>query len=202
MFRWRKMPFNFVLIFTFFLHSSHAHPPPLRVDSRTRAQIRGGSAMQKPSTSLSPCHQWREADKSDPQALHGQACWTWQYHLCAERWLTRAEAVGSAPSCGAPFFGANISCSNNTHVSILGHCLQVQTNNSERTWICYQPALSRHSPKQLTEATFLERVRMDNCCKYVKKMLLAARDYTFPKRKVNIWHFLQQVRGAIISVET
>lgn len=177
------MPFNFVLIFTFFTFFPHTHSSPLRVDSRTRAQICRGSAMQKPSTSLSPCHRWWEADESDPRALHRQAYWTWQHHLCAERWLTWAEAVGSAPSCGAAFFIANISCSNNTHVSILGHCLQVQTNNSERTGTCYQPALSRHSQKQLTEAKFLERARMDNCCKYVKKMLLAARDFMFPKRK-------------------
>lgn len=176
--------------FSPFLHSSHARSPPLRVDSQTRAQIRRGSATQKPSASLSPCHRWQEGDESDPWALHRRVYWTWQHLVCAERWLTWAEAGGSAPGCGAAFFIANISCSNNTHVSILGHCLQVQTNNSERTGICYQPALSQRSQKRLTEATFLERVRMDNCCKYVKKMLLAARDFTFPKRKVNIWHFL------------
>lgn len=102
----------------------------------------------------------------------------------------RAEVVGSAPSCGAAFFVANISHSNNTHISILGHCLQVQTNNSERTGICYQPELSWHSPKHITEATFLVRVRMDSCYKYIKNMLLADRDFTFPKRKVSIWHFL------------
>lgn len=173
-----------------FLHASCTHSPPLRVDWRTRAQIYRGSAMQKPPPSLSPCHRWQEKDESHPQALHRQAPWTWQHHLCEERWLTWAEAVGSAPSRGAAFFIANINCSNYTHVSILGHCLQVQPKNSERMGICYQPALSHHFQKQFTEATFLERVRMDNCCKYIKKMLLAAWDLTFPKRKVNIWHFL------------
>ena len=151
--------------FSPFLHSSHTHPPPLRADSWTRGQIHRGSTTQKPSTPLSPCHRGWEANESDPPASHGQAYWTSQHHLCAETWLTWAEAVGSAPSCGATLFVANISCSNNTHVSILGHCLQVQMNNSERTGICYLPAPSRCSQNQLTEATFLERVRMDNCCK-------------------------------------
>lgn len=198
---WRHMNFDrahlaggrWLLIlcwFSPFLHSPHTHSPPLRVDSRTRAQIHRRPTVQKPSTSLSPCHRWREAGESDPRAFHRQAYWTWQHRLCAERWFIWVEAVGSAPSCGAAFFIANISFWNNTHVSILGHCLQVQTNNSERMGICYQPALSQHSQKQLTEATFLERVRMDNCCKYVKKMLLAARQFTFSKRKVSIWHFL------------
>lgn len=134
--------------FSPFLHFSLTHSRPLRVDWQTHAQICRGSAMQKPSTSLSPCHGWQEADGSDPRALHRQAYWTWQHHLCPGRWLTWAEAVESAPTCWATFFIANTGCSTNTHVSILSHCLQVQTNNSGRMEICYQPALSQHSQKQ------------------------------------------------------
>lgn len=183
------MPWNFLLIFTFFAFFP-CTLSPTESRSQTRAQICRGSAMQKPSTSLSPCHGWREADESDLPALRRQAYWTWQHHLCAGRWITWAETVGFAPTCWATFFIANTGCSNNNHISILGHCLQVQTNNSGRVEICYQPAFSQHSQKQFTETTLLERIRMDNCSKYIKKMLLAARDFTFSKRKITIWHFL------------
>lgn len=40
-------------------------------------------------------------------------------------------AVESTPACWATFFIAYTGCSDNTHVSIFSHCLQVQTNNSE-----------------------------------------------------------------------
>lgn len=111
-------------------------------------------------------------------------------------------AVESAPACWATFFIAYTGCSNNTHVSIFSHCLQVQTNNGEGMEICYQPAFSWHSQKQFTETTLLERIRMDNCSKYIKKILLSARDFTSPKRKVNIRHFPQQARGVITTALT
>lgn len=186
--------------FSPFLHFSLTHSRPLRVDSQTLCTNMQRISNAKAIPVLVPI----------PWMLRGW--WVWSLSLAQTGllnltaplvwWLIRAQAVGSAPTCRATFFIANPGCSNNTHVSILGHCLQAQTNKNERMEICYQPALSHPSQKQLSETTLLERIRMDNCSKYLKNILLSARDFTFLKRKVNIWHFLYVVREVITSAET
>lgn len=195
------MPCNFLLIFiSFAFFPPHSRPP--RVDSQTLCTNMQRISNPKAIHILVPM----------PWMIGGRWVWTSSFaqtgllNLTAPlvfREMTHlSRAEGCAPTCWATFFIANTGCSNNTHVSILGYCLQAQTNNSGRMEICYQPAHSWPSQKQLSETTLLERIRNDNCSKYPKNILLSARDFTFPKRKVNIWHFLYLVRGVITSAET
>lgn len=165
--RLRKTRFQFALIFTFLTFIPHTCTSQ-RGDLWACAPACRESATQTCIHIFIPNNRQLEPDESGCRALNRLAYWTWQLYLCTDRWLTQAEVVRSALVV-KPLSSQQILSTRTHFLLFWGHCLQVQTNSSETTGICYQAAPSLCSQKRPAEVTFLERVRMGNCSKYIKK---------------------------------
>lgn len=124
------MPCNFLLIFTFFAFFPHT--------------LAHWEQIHKPVHKYAEDQQCRSHPHLCPHAMDYGRPMSVILKPCTERLIEldsttcvqgddslEQGAVESAPTCWATFFIAYTGCSDNTHVSIFSHCLQVQTNNSE-----------------------------------------------------------------------